>query len=486
MTESIRVGKRIRALRLRLGLTQAAMAARLDVSASYLNLLENDRRGMPAALLVRLARAFDLDVRSFAGPLSESLLTDANEVFSDVLFEELPLTTGEVRGFVESYPDVARAVVRLHQAYDNARGIAASITERVLGDEELAGLDMVRLSSEQVSDFVQLHQNYFPELEAEAEALRQAEALETETLFEGLTRHLARTYGVTVRIRPVAEMAGLVRRFDPERRLLDLSETLRRGSRNFQVATQIGLMRCGAQLDRLTGDAALTTTESRTLGRLALAGYFAAAVLMPYREFLAAAEALRYDVQLLEHRFRVSFEQVCHRLTSMRRPGEEGISFYFVRVDLAGNISKKFGTAGIRFPRFSGLCTLWNVAGAFLQPGRIRTQISRMPDGNTVFAIACTMQRYPGGYHAPQVLHAIGIGCEIAAARRTVYADGMDLDHTAAAVPIGITCRSCERVACQARAFPALGRPLKLDENVRGPSFYAPVDAAALKVDDVP
>ena len=150
-----------------------------------------------------------------------------------------------------------------------------------------------------------------------------------------------------------------------------------------------------------------------------------------------------------------------------------------MRVDLAGNISKKFGTAGIRFPRFSGLCTLWNVAGAFLQPGRIRTQISRMPDGNTVFAIACTMQRYPGGYHAPQVLHAIGIGCELAMARRTVYADGMDLDNTAAAVPIGITCRSCERVACQARAFPALGRPLKLDENVRGPSFYAPVDAAA-------
>jgi hypothetical protein len=462
------------------------MASRLEISASYLNLLENDRRGMPATLLVKLARAFDIDVRTFAGPLSESLLSDASEAFADVLFDELPVTMGELRGFVESYPDVARAVVRLHKAYDNARGIAASITERVLGDEELAGLDMVRLSSEQVSDFMQLHENYFPELEAEAGALRDAEGLETETLFEGLTRHLSRVHGVTVRIRPVAEMSDLVRRFDPDHRVLDLSETLRRGSRNFQVATQIGLMRCGAELDRLTRDSALTTAESRTLARLALAGYFAAAVLMPYRQFLAAAEALRYDVQLLEHRFRVSFEQVCHRLTSLRKPGEEGISFYFVRVDLAGNISKKFGTAGIRFPRFSGLCTLWNVAGAFLQPGRIRTQISRLPDGKTVFAIACTMQRYPGGYHAPQVLHAIGIGCEIEVASRTVYADGMDLESTTAAVPIGITCRSCERAACQARAFPALGHPLRLDENVRGPSFYAPVDAGATAIDDVP
>ena len=253
---------------------------------------------------------------------------------------------------MESYPDVARAVVRLHQAYDNARGIAASITERVLGDEELAGLDVVRLSSEQVSDFVERWQNHFSDLESEAEDLRATEALETETLFEGLSRHLVRTYGVTVRILPVGAMGGLMRRYDPQQRVLDLSETLRRGSRNFQAATQIGLLRCGDHLDRLTRDPMLTSVESRTLCRIALAGYFAGAVLMPYREFLAAAEALRYDIQLLEHRFRVSFEQVCHRLTSLRRPGAEGIPFYFVRVDLAGNISKKFGTAGIRFPRF--------------------------------------------------------------------------------------------------------------------------------------
>jgi predicted transcriptional regulator/DNA-binding XRE family transcriptional regulator len=476
MSDSIRVGKRIRALRLRLGLTQGAMAERLAVSPSYLNLLEHDRRGLTSALLLKLARVFDIDVRTFAEPVSEALLSDTNELFAEPLFEDFPLTTDEVRGFVESYPDVARAVVRLHQAYDNARGIASSIAERVLGDEELAGLDVVRLSSEQVSDFVERWQNHFSELESEAEALRASESLETETLFEGLSRHLVREYGVTVRILPVGAMGGLMRRYDPKQRVLDLSETLRRGSRNFQAATQIGLLRCGAQLDALTRDPMLTSVESRTLCRIALAGYFAGAVLMPYREFLAAAEALRYDIQLIEHRFRVSFEQVCHRLTSLHRPGAEGIPFYFVRVDLAGNISKKFGTAGIRFPRFSGLCTLWNVTGAFLQPGRIRTQMSRLPDGTAVFAIACTVERHAGGFHAPQVLHAIGVGCDLASAQRIVYADGMDLSNVTAAVPIGITCRSCERVSCQARAFPALERPLKLDVNVRGPSFFAPID----------
>ena len=252
---------------------------------------------------------------------------------------------------------------------------------------------------------------------------------------------------------------------------------LRRGSRHFQLAIQIGLLRCPDLLERLTDDPLLTSDESRALCRMALAGYFAAAVLMPYGDFLRAAEELRYDVELLGHRFRVSFEQTCHRLTTLRRPGAEGVDFYMVRVDMAGNISKKLSAAGIRFPRFSGLCALWNVHAAFLQPGRVRVQLSRFDDGRTVFAIARTVQRHAGGYHAPQVLYTVGIGCAVSEARRLVYADGIDLENVQAAVPVGITCRISESTDCQARAFPAINRPLRVDENVRGISFFAPVAA---------
>lgn len=474
MPEDVRIGKRLRAMRWKLELTQAAMAERLGISPSYLNLIEHDRRALTSALLLRIAQTFDVDVRTLAASAAADVVADLHEVFGDPLFDEHPITTNEVRDLVETHPDIARAVVRLHHAYANARGVAASISDRLLDGDELAGLDAVRLSSEQVSDVLQASNSYFAELESEAEALRAVEEFETESLFDGLAHHLQREYGVTVRIRTVDEMRGAVRRFDPGRRTLDVSEVLRRGSRNFQLASQIGLLRCGPVLDRLTAVPGLTTPESRALGRVALASYFAGAVLMPYTEFLRAAEALRYDIELLEHRFRVSFEQVCHRFTTLRRPGDEGVPFYFVRVDLAGNISKKFGSSGIRFPRFSGLCPLWNVHGAFLQPGRIRTQLSRLPDGKAVFAVARTVSSHAGGYRATQVLHAIGIGCDLDAARRLVYADGIDLENLAAAVPIGITCRSCERIACQARAFPALERPLKIDENVRGPSFYAP------------
>jgi hypothetical protein len=501
-----RYGARVRAVRARAGLSQAALAQRLGVSASYLNLIEHDRRPLPTELLLRLARALDVDLRAFAADEDGRLVGDLAEVFGDPLFEEHPLTRRQLAEFVGASPDVARAVVALHQAYAGARATAEALAERVLDTQDAAGVEgegppggapadapqvvpngadpvaerigRARLSSEQVGDLLQRHRNHFPALELAAERLWRDARLEPEGMFAALARHLERAHGVAVRVATVREMGAAVRRYDPARRELLLSEVLRRGSRNFQLASQVGLLAHADAIGAALDAAPLTSDESRTLARVALAGYFAGAVLMPYEPFLAAAEETRYDVELLGHRFRVGWEQTCHRLTTLGRPGREGVGFYMVRVDLAGNISKKFGAAGIRFPRFSGLCALWNVHAAFLQPGVVRAQLSRLPDGTAVFAVARTVRRHAGDYRAPTVLHSVGIGCDLESARRLVYADGVDLDSPAAGVPIGITCRLCERVDCQARAFPPVHAPLRVDEHVRGVSFYAPVGGA--------
>jgi predicted transcriptional regulator len=365
-------------------------------------------------------------------------------------------------------------LIRLHTAYSSARGSAEALAERALDSQEVAGVDRVRLSTEQVSDFIQRHLNHFPQLEAEAERVWADARLEGEDLFPGLARYLQRRHGVAVRIEKVDAMRGAVRRFHAERGELHLSEVLRRGSRNFQLASQIGLLDCAETLTRLSAEPELSTPESRALCRVALASYFAAAVLMPYARFLRSTEEVRYDIELLGHRFRVGWEQVCHRLTTLRRPGAEGVAFHMVRVDIAGNISKKFSATAVRFPRFSGLCPLWNVHAAFLQPGRIRIQLSRLPDGEALFSVARTVQRHSGSFHDPTVLFAVGIGCDVAEAGRLVYADGIELGNVGAAVPIGTTSRLCPRADCQARAFPSLQIPLTIDENVRGASFFAP------------
>jgi predicted transcriptional regulator/DNA-binding XRE family transcriptional regulator len=480
MSKALYLGRRIRPLRVRLGLSQAALAQRLGVSASYLNLVEHDRRPVTTSLLLDLARVLDVDLRTLAAGSDAELLSSVTEILSEPLFDDHPLTARELGAFVDDHPEVARALMRLHQGYAATRASLDALGERLLDyQHDVDNMDRTRLSSEQVSDFIQRNENYFPALEAEAERLLAGEHLvgdgEHDDLFSRLARHLQRAHGVGVRVLTVSAMGGAVRRFHPERREVLLSETLRRGSRNFQLAAQIGLLECSETLDRLTVDPKLTSDESRALCRVALASYFAGAVIMPYGAFHRAAESVRYDVELLGHRFRVGWEQTCHRLTTLRRPGAEGVPFYLLRVDMAGNISKRFSAAGIRFPRFSGLCSLWNVHAAFLQAGRVRVQVSKLPDGHRVLAVARTVQRHSNGYSAPDAPYAVGIGCDSAHAARVVYADGLDLGSDSVAVPIGITCRLCERTDCTARAFPSIGGTLRINENVRGLSFYAPV-----------
>jgi len=468
------LGKRIRALRLRETLTQTAMAERLGVSTSYLNLIEHDRRPVSANLLIKLAQFTDLDLKSFAAGEDTKLAAVLMEVFGDPVFEGNVPSTSETREFVASNPEVARAVLHLHHSFIEARGSAATLAAQVLDRQDLTGIDRGGMASEQVTDLIQRYRNHFPELEAQAERLWKEAGLEGEEIFGSMARYLKSKHKVDVQVLKVGEMGSAVRRFDPDRRELQLSEGLRRGSRNFQLAYQIGLLDGSGLIDRITREPELTSDEARSLCRVALANYFSAAVLMPYEEFLRAAQEERYDLDLLQHRFRVNYEQACHRLTSLQRRGAEGVPFYMVRIDIAGNISKKFSATGIHFPRFGGLCPLWNVHAAFLSPNAIRVQISRLPDGRTFFSIGRTIRKHRGGYHAPEILYAVELGCDIDSARQLVYADGMDLSNPAGVIPAGITCRLCERLDCGARAFPSMHNPLRIDENVRGISFYAP------------
>ncbi|HET7826359.1 MAG TPA: short-chain fatty acyl-CoA regulator family protein, partial [Anaeromyxobacter sp.] len=367
----------------------------------------------------------------------------------------------------------ARAILTLYQAYRATREASDSLAASLsAGDPE--GVDSTHLPTEEVSDLIQRHRNFFPELEEGAEALWRDARLDREYLYTSLVRYL-RALGVEVRIVRTAEMHGAVRRYDPDAKELLLSEVLRRGSRNFQLAYQVGILTQAEVLDRFAADPHLTSPSSRALARVALANYFAGAVLMPYEPFLEAARSERYDIDLLGHRFRASYEQTCHRLTTLHRPGAEGVPFHMVRVDIAGNISKRFSASGLRFARFSGACPRWSVFEAFTTPGLIRTQLSEMPDGAAYFWIARTVNREYGGWHAPRSMVAIGLGCEASRSRELVYADGIDLESREARVPVGITCRLCERMDCEQRAFPPLQHPLRVNEHVRGVSFYAPV-----------
>ena len=468
------LGGKVRALRRRENLSQVQLAERLGISPSYLNLIEHDRRPLPAALLIKLAQLFRIDFQALASDDERQTTSDVMEVFGDDLFEGHELTNADIREFVAGSPPVARAVLRLYHAYQEARHSADSLAAQLNDGSERGGVEGSRLPSEEVSDFIQRQMNYFPELEDAAEQTWREAGLEQDDLYAGLTRFLRARHGIETRVERVSAMGGAMRHYDADGKVLVLSEALPRGSRNFQIAHQMGLIIHSAHLDRMARDQQLTTDDSRALARVALANYFAAAVIMPYQPLLEAARAERYDIEILGHRFGASFEQVCHRLTTLRRPRAEGIPLHLVRIDIAGNISKRFSGSGIRFTRFSAACPRWNVHTAFLTPGMIRVQLSQMPGSATYFCIARTLRR-DRRFHAPHAVQAIGMGCEVSYAREMVYADGIDLDNLDAAVPVGTTCRLCPRLDCQQRAFPAIQHKLQIDENIRGLSFYAPV-----------
>jgi predicted transcriptional regulator/DNA-binding XRE family transcriptional regulator len=473
---NVKLGTKVRAMRRREGLTQVQLAEKLGISASYLNLIEHEQRALTAPLLVRVAQVFRADLNAFVEDGEVRVAQDLQEIFGDPLFDEIPLTTNDVRDAAGN-ANVSRALLRLYRSYQSLLESTRALASKVYDGREFEGIDPAHLPSEEVSDVIQQNMNYFPELEQAAEELAESIQLDRTDFFRQMSLFLRERHGIDTVILP-AQATGAVRRFDPQTKRLAISESLSHPSRNFQLAHQIGLITTAAVLDGIIGRSHLTTPESVRLCRIALANYFAGALLMPYESFIRTAEDLRYDIELLGVRFGASFEQVCHRLTTLRRQGRSGVSFHFLRVDVAGNISKRFSGTGIRFARFSGSCPRWDVHAAFLTPERIRTQVSIMPDGTRYFCVARTIQKSFGGYHAPQTLMAVGLGCSVREARQLVYADGVDLDNVAASIPIGTTCRLCERMDCEQRAFPPLQHGLSVDENVRGISFYAPARAA--------
>ena len=467
------VGSKIQRLRRRCGLSQAGLAKKLGISASYLNLIEHGRRKLTVSLLLQLAELFDLKLTDLADDDHSQLLADLMEVFGDDLFAAHPLKNTDVQDLVASNPGVARAVLHLHDACRNLRADLNSLTEQ-LDKRTTPQVSSAanRLPAEQVSDFIQANSNHFSTLEQAAERVGADIPLDSGGVFFGMSAFLTNVFGVNVVMTPAGPEQTTLRRYDEATQTLQISQLLPPDSQNFQIANQIGLLAARDEIEHWVDEASHLDDDARVLARIALANYFAAALLMPYEPFHERAIALRYDLDLLSHHFAASFEQICHRLTTLQRPGARGIPFHMLRVDIAGNISKQFSLSGIHIPRHGAACPRWNVYTAFLQPGTINVQVSQLPDGAAYLCMARTVLKGVGGHNTPQHFMSVGIGCEISHARQMVYADGLHLDDFDAAVPIGGSCRTCPRLDCQHRAFPPVTHKLTLNENIRSQSAY--------------
>jgi predicted transcriptional regulator len=376
-------------------------------------------------------------------------------VLSDPLLglEEVP--EQELATLAGSAPNIGRAVLALYRAWRVARedsgGIALPTGRRIL------------LPTEEARDFFHDRANHFPALEQAAEAIASELAVPPPEMNHAVAERLRRHHGLKV---TVMALPGALRRYDPEARRLDLSETLPRESRGFHLAFQLMLLEAGEAVGQAMAGYEPTSPEAAQLIRIGLLNYAAGALLMPYAAYLTAARELRHDLEALAARFGVSFEQACHRLSTLQREGARGVPFFFLRVDPAGNVDKRFSAAGFPFARFGGSCPKWIVHQAFATPGQIRVQLAELPDGGTFLCFARTVQGVPARWGEPAPVHVVAMGCDVGRAPELVYSTGLDLET--AMVGIGLSCRLCNRADCRSRAFPPLEHRLSLDPLVEG------------------
>ena len=468
-TDKLIVGPRLRRLRQTLGLTQARMAEDLGISTSYLNLIERNQRALSAKVLLKMAEVYDFDISNFAGSGDTHLVTEIYETLRDPLFKGGSISKSEAEDIVNTSPNAAKALLKLYGKHrDLTRRSAQMAPER----EKVELLEQSTEAVELVRRFIHQQKNFFPELDAAAEALAEEIGMTKRTPHAALTERLKTKHGLAVRIVPVDIMPKMLRYYDRHSKRINLSELLRQSGRRFQLAFQVGMLEHRQLIDSIVKRAALPGREAEGLMRTSLANYFAAATLMPYTRFLKEAEASKYDVDLLGHRFGTSFEQTAHRLTTLQKPEARGIPFFFVRIDIAGNVSKRFSAGKFHFSQFGGACPLWNIHESFLTPDKTITQMIQMPDETTYFSIARMVSRADGTYNSPAQKLAIGLGCNIAYAPRLIYAQQYNLE-TPKPTPIGVNCYLCERPNCRQRAHAPLNKTLSFDERARGLSIFS-------------
>ena len=438
------------------------MAAEIGISPSYLNHLERNQRPVTAQVLLRLADVYDVDLRSFAAEGADGTGVDQlGEIFADPMFADLGIPRYELLEVADNAPAVADAVARLYAALVERRQhpVGAVADESSLVTPEAW-----------VRDYIQAQRNHFPFLEEAAETLAGA-LNDAGGLYEALRRRLKEAFGIEARIVPPELLDAASQAYDLHRKRLMLSALLRTESRTFGAAYHLSLVELGPMLQRMALTAAPPDAPTRRLLTMSLANYAAGAIMMPYERFLAAAEKHRYDVDRLCAEFGASVEQVSHRLTTLGRTGARGIPFFMLRVDAAGNISKRFAGEAFPFSRFGGTCPRWNLHAAFQTPGRVATQFVETPDGARFFTISRTVERAVRLDPRESSQLAIGLGCDAKYAARIAYADGQDLAKPLV-TPIGPACTICPRQRCPQRAAAPAGRTLALNETQKTISPY--------------
>ncbi len=448
-------GHAVRRVRRAVALTQAAMAETLEISPSYLNLIERNQRPLTAPIMLRLAERYDFDPRALTGSTPGGGAEALRRRLADPMFADLDIDRSEIEEWLAAAPGGAEAFAR---AFDRSSNTAATPT-----NDPIAA----------VRREIERWRNHFADLDSAAEALSDELRLAASDLYAAIDERLRVRHQLSIRILPVDVMPDKLRRLDLHARQLQISELLDPASRTFAAGYQLAQLEAKREIEALVSGANFADRASERLYRRHLTSYFAAALMMPYARFLRACETTGYDVELLQRRFGAGFEQVAHRLTTLHRVGARGLPFFMIRIDRAGQSSKRYvGASGAALVEAERRCPLWRLHDAFDLPGRLITQLVSLEDESRWFTLARTVHPQGGRIGGVRAEFAIGLGVAADLASPLAATRGVDLKR-GDATPIGLGCAACTRPNCPQRSAPPAGRVLTFSEKERGLTAFA-------------
>ena len=475
------MGQRLRELRLRRGLQQSEVARRLKISPAYLSLIEKGKRVVQLPLLFQALELYGVPVEDFMQSLGERHVDDGlARLLDEPLLRSLNLTEEDLAS-ISSEPRMVTTITALFNLYKNTRSQLDHVMARMAQRERQGDDDSLRFDYnpyDEVTDFLEQHDNWFGSLEERAQQFRRDCGFGRRVSSEDLEQGLLEQTGV--RVRRIADRvdSSVIRSWNADERILTVSGELFEQRMKFQLAHTVALALFDEEglYEPIVEGYAGQHAETRKLIKIHLANYFAGALLLPYPEFYREVMATRHDVELLAQLFESSYETVAHRMCNLSDPRRRGVPMHFLRVDVAGNISKKYSGDGIRFPHHDGSCPKMAVHLAFLTPNVVAKQYSSFPDGSTYFCFAKVVSEPLQGSLVKGTTYSIGLGTHADNAKHFAYADDIPFaDPKKMAVPVGTTCRFCERADCNMRSAPSYKYAFRVDEYTKKDNFFSPL-----------
>jgi len=466
----IKIGPKIKAFRRQLGMQGNKLAEQLNISPSYLTLIEGGKRKIDADLLLRICQELKIEVSDLTNKSDLNLANNITELLDDKLFEDLDILGPEVKDLANTNPKIGKALIRLGDILKKKDHELVNKIEKLSG--KIVDNRKSSFPGEVISDFLQDNKNYFPKLEEFANKIFDRVKNNNRTRYIALCDYLKSKYGITVKDVIPEEGKPFSKIYKENNKELFLSDYLSLETKKLHAAAQIAHEGAMDEINEYLSTFNFPSKEAKKLTQVSLLNYCGAAILMPYKLFHAECKKLKYDLELLQNTFATSFEQVAHRVTCLQDPKLPGIPFHMLRVDVAGNISKRFSLSGIEIPRYGGACPRWNVYSAFSRPGVIQAAVSKMSNGEKYVCIAKTVEKGIGRHGQKKSTLSIGLGCEAKYAKEFVYTENLNIHDKKSEIPIGVSCRTCDRLDCSQRAFPPLHKKFDVDINTRGVSVY--------------